>query len=193
MDHPVEERPGRQNDRFSPENGSVDRPNPPGRPSGDDHLGDDALEKSQIRHNLEPSLHGQPVDSFVALGPGRLDRSAPAAVEEPELDARLIGEKAHQASESIYLPDEMALGQAADGRIAGHLGDGLEVDGHERGPEAHGARCRGRFAAGMPGSDHDDVEIRSPGHRFPLFPDTEAAEDVVEDLLDAHFTGHLAD
>src|SRR5512138_3129485 len=64
----------------------------------------------------------------------------------------------------------MAFGQAADGRVAGHLGDGVEVDGQETGPEPHRARRGGRLTAGVTGPDDDDVEIVPLGHSLAYFP-----------------------
>ena len=187
MDHPIEERPRRQDDRFSLYEGPVQGPDAPGRPLGHDHFGDDALEDRQIGHPLQPVFHGQAVGRLVALRPGGLDSPAPAPVEKPELNACFVRQDPHQAAEGVDLPDKVPLGQAADGRIAGHLGDRLEMDGHQAGAEAHGARRRRGFAAGMPGPDDDDVEIVALRHAGCLFPDAEPSEDVVEDLLDPHF------
>jgi hypothetical protein len=47
--------------------------------------------------------------------------------EETELDAAGVGDLAHDAAEGVDLADEMALGDAADGGIAGHLRDQVKV------------------------------------------------------------------
>ena len=52
----------------------------------------------------------------------------------------------------------MALAQAADGGVAGHLADGLEFVGEQQGARAKARRGRRGFAAGMAAADHDDVE-----------------------------------
>ncbi len=99
-----------------------------------------------------------------------MNGAPPAPVEEAKLKACFIGQKAHQASQRVDLPDKVALGQASDGRIAGHLGNCLEVDGDQAGFEAHGADRGGGLAAGMAGPDHDDIEAAGefrPGHYFP--------------------------
>ena len=103
-------------------------------------------------------LHGPAVELAVGLGAGTLHGRALAAVEHAELDAGLVGDAAHHAVEGIDLAHEMALAQAADGRIAGHLADGREAVGDERRPGAQ-ARGRGRrLAAGMAAADDDDIE-----------------------------------
>jgi hypothetical protein len=53
---------------------------------------------------------------------------------------------------------------SADGRVAGHLGDEVEVQGAERGAEAHARRSHGGLAAGVTGADDDDVEMFGKGH-----------------------------
>ena len=95
------------------------------------------------------------------------------AVEQAELDAGGVGDAAHQAVEGIDLAHEVALAEAADGRIAGHLADGGEGVGDERRTRAH-ARSRGRgLAAGMAAAHNDHVELGF-GHtgeiRFPAGP-----------------------
>src|SRR5512143_646167 len=87
----------------------------------------------------------------------------------------------------------MPLGQPADGRIAGHLGDGVEMDGQETGAKPHGARRGGGLAAGVTGPDHDDVEIVCGSHAGRLFPDAKAGENVLEDLLGPDLARKLAD
>jgi hypothetical protein len=58
----------------------------------------------------------------------------------------------------------MALGDAADGGIAGHLRDEVEVEGVERCTQAHARRSDGCLAAGVTGSNDDDVVLFGEGH-----------------------------
>ena len=60
-----------------------------------------------------------------------------AAVEQAELDAARVREAAHRAAQRVDLADEVALGEAADRGIAGHPGDGVALQRHERGRAAH--------------------------------------------------------
>ena len=62
------------------------------------------------------------------------------------------------AIERVDLAHEVALADAADGRIAGHFADRGGAMGDERG---RGAAARGRrrgFAARMAAADHDDIK-----------------------------------
>ena len=69
----------------------------------------------------------------------------------------------------------MALGDAADGGIAGHLRDQVEVQGEERGAQAHAGRGDGGFAAGVSGADDGYVEVFCEAHIFILSPVTRGA------------------
>ena len=95
---------------------------------------------------------------------GTPDSGAARGVEQAELDADGVGDFAHDAAERVDFADEVALGHAADGRIAAHLGDEVEVHGDERGLEAHARGGHGRFAAGVPGAHHDDIVLFSKSH-----------------------------
>ena len=105
-------------------------------------------------------LHRGGIELAIGLGARTAHGRALAAVQNPELDAALVGDAAHQAVERIDLADQMAFAEPADGRIAGHGADGGELMRDQRGSRAHAGR-RGRgFTAGMAAADHDDVELR---------------------------------
>ncbi len=130
----------------------------------DDQVLDAAFDHLEIGGGADGRLHGLAVELAVGLGARALHGRALGAVEQPELDAGGVGDAAHQAVEGIDLAHQMALAEAADGRIAGHLADGGEGMGDERRARAHaGSRGRG-FAAGMAAAHNDHVELRF-GHR----------------------------
>jgi hypothetical protein len=75
------------------------------------------------------------------------------------MDGSQIGDAAHLAAEGIDLLDQLALGQAADGGIAGHQGYGVQVDIEQQRFTAH-ARCgQSRFTARMAAADDDHIVI----------------------------------
>ncbi len=88
---------------------------------------DGGLDDLKPRRGADRRLHGLAIELAVGLGAGPLHRRALAAVEHAELDAGRVGDPAHQAVQRVDLAHQMALAEAADGRIAGHLADGLEV------------------------------------------------------------------
>ena len=71
--------------------------------------------------------------------------------------------------EGVNFANQMAFGNAADGRIAAHLGDEVEVHGNERGPEAHTRGGHGGFASGVTGAHNDDVVLFGERHPALLY------------------------
>ena len=116
------------------------------------------LEEREVRLLLDPALHRGAVRGAVVLRPRRADRRALAGVEHAELDAGLVGDLGHLAAERVNFADELALRQAADGRIAGHLADLVGAEGDQERAAAHPRRRQRRLAAGVSGADDDDVE-----------------------------------
>ena len=80
-----------------------------------------------------------------------------ASVEEAELDSGRIDREAHLAAERVDLADEMALADAADRGIAGHLADMIEVEREHQRARAHPSGSERGFDTGMAGANHDDV------------------------------------
>ncbi len=101
----------------------------------------------QVRLPLANPFQPELVSLLVALGAGRPDRRTLLGVQHPELEAGHVGGLAHLAAQGIDLAGEVSLGQTADGGVAGHLSDGVQVDGEQEGLAAH---PRGARAASMP-------------------------------------------
>ena len=109
------------------------------------------------------------VELAVGLRARALHRRPLGAVQHAELDARLIDNAAHQPIECIDLAYEMTLAEAADGRVARHLADGLEFMRDKRCARTHACGRCGCLAAGVPASNNDDVERNSLRfHRFTI-------------------------
>ncbi len=125
---------------------------------------------------FEDLAHFDAVKLLVALGARAPDGGATRGVEEAELDADGVGDFAHDAAERVDLADEVALGYAADGRVAAHLGDEVEVHGDERGLQAHARRGHGGLAAGVTGADYNDVVLFGKSHPIPLYGLDDAGE-----------------
>ncbi|MNS59720.1 hypothetical protein D3C72_926850 [compost metagenome] len=163
MDDAVEEGAGRQ------DHGAGAKLSPLARRHPDDALAvqDQGLGRAghqgQIRRLGQFGLHGLAVETTVDLAARAAHGGALGAVQQAELDARDIGQTAHDAVQSVDLAHQMALAQAADGRVAAHLANGLELLRQQQGAGAR-ARRRGRsFAAGVTAADDDDVEGRRGG------------------------------
>ncbi len=94
---------------------------------------------------------------LVHLRARRPDGRAAAGIEQAELDSDRVRHFAHDAAERIDLAHQMALGDSADRRIAGHLGDQVEVHRDHGGAQAHAGAGPRRLAAGVAGADDHDV------------------------------------
>ena len=117
---------------------------------------------------FEDFAHFDAVELLVALGAGTPDGGAAGGVEEAELDADGVGDLAHDAAEGVDFADQVAFGDAADGRIAGHLGDQVEVHGDDRGLEPHARGGHGGFAAGVARADDGDVVLFGKTHSLSI-------------------------
>jgi hypothetical protein len=84
------------------------------------------------------------------------------AIQYPELNARAVGDAAHQPVQRIDLAHQMPLAEPADCRITGHLADGFDLVCDQRGSRAKPRRGRRRLAAGMAAADNDHVIDRVP-------------------------------
>ena len=71
--------------------------------------------------------NGLAIQDTVCLGARGSNRGALAGVENPELDTGVIGGNGHDAAQRIDLLDEMPLANAANGRVAGHLTQGVKI------------------------------------------------------------------
>ncbi len=123
------------------------------------HIRDFGLLDFQIRLRFEHFAHLQAIGLLIALGTRRPDGGAARSIEETELDADGVGDLAHDAAERVDFADEMSLGDAADGGIAGHLGDEIDVQCVKGSLQAHAGGSHGGLASGMTGADHDHVEM----------------------------------
>lgn len=103
----------------------------------DKQLDDVSLEQPYAGSGFQHSFHARTVGGLVTLGARCADAGALGSVQHPELNGGGIRIQAHGAAQSIYFPDNMPLGKAADGRIAGHLADGVQVMGKNGYGTAH--------------------------------------------------------
>jgi hypothetical protein len=106
---------------------------------------------------LEPRPHRLAVAALVGLGPRRAYRRALRRVEPPELDAGGVDDLGHRPAERVDLLDQVALGHAADRRVARHLRDQLERAGQDQRARADPRRRQRGLAAGVAGADDDHV------------------------------------
>ena len=122
-----------------------------------------ALEELEAGGGFEHPFHAGAVGEFVALGAGGADAGAFRGVEGAELDGGGVCIEAHGAAEGVDFADHVAFGEAADGGVAAHLPDGVEVLGDEGDAAAEAGDGEGGFDAGVPAADDDDVKAALVG------------------------------
>ena len=178
VNQPVQERPGRDDERTAlvviapfhrePHDAAVFNVN--ARSS--------AKEPCDVRLPLERLRHPVRVPPLVCLGSRRPHRGTAASIEKLELDARRVNREAHQPAQRVDLADEMSLGRAAHRRVAWHVRHRVARERTEAdaATEARGGVCR--FDARVAGADYDHVEA---AHR--LLPDAESLEDMLQEIF----------
>ena len=137
---------------------AVGQANPGNRPAGEQKIVGLAFDYRQTGRFADRPLHGGGVKLAIGLGAGAAHRGPFAAVQNPKLDAALVGHPSHQAIQGIDFADQMALAETADGRVARHLADGSEPMGDERRARAHPGGSGCCLAARMAAADNDDVK-----------------------------------
>ena len=115
----------------------------------------------QVGLRFQHFAHLEAVGLLVALGARRPHGWAAGSVEQAELDADCVRDLAHDAAQGVHFADQVSLGNATDGGIAGHLGDEIDVESVEGGLQAQAGCGHGGFATGVSGADHDDIVLFS--------------------------------
>ena len=116
-----------------------------------------ALFQIQILLAFANPLQPELIRLLVTLRARRPNRRTAFGVEHAELQAGHVGGFSHFAPHRVNFAGQVSLGQTADGRVAGHLADGVRIDGQEQSLAAHPRRRQRRLDPGMAGSDDDDV------------------------------------
>ena len=98
------------------------------------------------------------IQRAIGLGTGGTHGRTFAAVQNAPLNAGFVGTTGHDAIEGVDFLHQMAFANTADGRIAGHLAQGLDVMGQEQCPAAYAGGRKRCFGAGMATTNHDDIE-----------------------------------
>ena len=137
------------------------------RPQLSAHAGDGAV-RSQNFHDLrlfqlqiflqfQNVLHILPVFYPIGLSAEGMDGGAFAPVEHPVLDAGMVSRRAHLAPQRVQLPHKVPLSGAADGGVAGHISNGVQIDGKENGVIAQPGGGKGGFDSRVSRPDHGNV------------------------------------
>jgi hypothetical protein len=103
-------------------------------------------------------FHASRVTHLVCLGTARPDGRPFCHVQYAKLDTSGVYSACHLAVKRIHLFDEVSFTQSANGRIAGHIGNMVQIDGEHERTRAHPC-CRERgFTSGMTCPHYDDIK-----------------------------------
>jgi hypothetical protein len=75
------------------------------------------------------------------------------------LNADCVSDLAHDAAQGVDFANQVSLGDTANGWIAGHLRDEVDVQCVERGVQPHARGRPGGFTARVPCTDYDYIEL----------------------------------
>jgi hypothetical protein len=99
------------------------------------------------------------VGFFITLCAGGADGWAFACVEHTELDASGIGIEAHGTAEGVDFTDDVTFGESADGGVARHGTDGIQVLGEHGDATAESGGGESGFDTGMACADDEDIVV----------------------------------
>ena len=159
MDLAVEESAGRQHHRARQELQADLRHGADHAVAFDDQVIDRLLEQPQIRLVFQARTDRGLVENTVGLGARGANCRAFRGIQDAELDAGLVGGNRHRAAHGVDFLDQMALADAADGRVARHLAQGLDIVREQKRLLPHAGGSEGRLGTGVTTTDDDDVEF----------------------------------
>ena len=157
MHQPSQESPRRDHHRLRQEPHPQRRLHPLHRPALHHQRCRLPLLAVQILLPLAHPLHPKLIRLLIALRARRPHARAALRVQHAELQPRHIRRLAHLAAQRINLPRQMPLRQSADGRVARHLPDGVQVDGQQQRLRAHARRRQRRLHPRVARADDDDI------------------------------------
>ena len=122
------------------------------------HLGRLALQQGEVGRVFQRFFHLRVVGVFVRLRAQALHRRALAHVQHAHLQGGLVRVDPHFSAQRVYFAYEVPLCRAADGGIARHKGDAVQIEGQHQRPDARARQRQRRLAAGVPRAhDHGVV------------------------------------
>src|SRR5208283_3404383 len=113
----------------------------------------------EIGLRFQHFAHLEAIGLFVALGARRPDSGATRSIEQSKLDSDRVRDLAHYPAQGVDFADQVSFSDAANGGVARHLRDQIDVEGIESRLEARAGGGHRGLAPGMAGADHYHVEM----------------------------------
>ena len=118
--------------------------------------GDLRLHKAQVFGLFHRALHHGAIAHAVSLNAFGMYGGSFAEIEGAGLEGHLVRRASHLTAEGVDLKDEMPLARAADGGVAGKVGDGVEREGKQHGIQPQSRTGESGLDAGVPRADDGD-------------------------------------
>ena len=111
-----------------------------------------------------------------------------ASIEQPELDTCRICHAAHHPVQRINFADKMPFSKTTNRWVTGHHTNSIAPQSYQRDCHIH-PRCRmGRLGPGVTTADYDDIKMALFHVKHSLFAQTEASENLIENMFHIYTT-----
>jgi hypothetical protein len=120
---------------------------------------DRGLEDRQVGLCFDHAPNGAAIQRTIGLAARRAHSRSLGGIERAPLDAGQVGGVRHGATERVDFLDQVALADAADGRVAAHCAHGFHVMGQQQGARTGAGGCQRGFGAGVAAADDDDFVV----------------------------------
>ena len=117
------------------------------------------LKQAQMRFSVKATADRAAVQHPVGLGPGGSNGRTFARVQHPKLNTRAVRSLRHGATKGIDLAHQMTFADAPNGRITGHLAQGIHRVGQQQSGATHARGGQSGFDAGVTATDHNQVKL----------------------------------
>ena len=162
VNQPVEKRPRRDDERFTPMDVAVFHRETDCAPTLNENV--PCRTDQPFNIGLLPNFNAHPlaVATLVRLGARRPHCRTSAPIQQLELNACRVSGESHQPTERVDLPDEMPLCSPTDSGVARHLRDGVPRQRAETDMTPPACRRKRGFDAGMARADTIGPWLVSP-------------------------------
>jgi hypothetical protein len=118
---------------------------------------DSAFDNVEVRLGQQRVPDSVAVQLAIRLGACRTNRRAFRRIQRPKLDTCLIDGARHNPAQRVYFPGQVALADAAYGRVTAHLSERRDLVRHQE--RAHARPCGSQrgFRTGVAAANHNDV------------------------------------
>ena len=108
---------------------------------------------------LNHPLHIMMVSPAVGLHSQTVYRRPLPQIQHPALQKGGVGSFSHLAAQGVDFSHQVPLGSAADGRVAGHIGQAVQTQGEQYRFHPQPCCCQSRFDSCMAGADYRNLKL----------------------------------